>query len=400
METPQPEMLRFKLEQVGDELILRRRTGFIGVGVFVLVWLTFWTFGCVHLVRTLLVQPTPVQFLFAVPFWAAWVFAAWLLVQSFLGFEQIRIGPESLEVTTLFGRRRAPIDELRGVSRELKVVQGKRGETTQSFLKIAMAGEPISLGEGVSDEELEWLASVIRRQLNAWDPERTFETSQASLLKSSPRIEVLSPASGAPKPPSDCRIERSEDWDGTTYTRRGRFSLFTLAGITIAAVFWNGIVGIFILQQVQHFNWFMLFFMIPHEIIGLGIIVSWILVLVNPFRAERWTIGNGEVAARTSLFGLGWTRRWDPHDVGRVELRHNQKPPKRLFPTIETQEESYCRLALIGRDGADRLRIDALTEGDARWLGGEFCRLLKGSLSEPARDLVPQASLYDRWLDS
>ncbi len=111
-------------------------------------------------------------------------------------------------------------------------------------------------------------------------------------------------------------------------------------------------------------------------------------------------IGTSEVEARASFFGLGRTRRWDPLELGHIELRESAGSPRRFFAIDGRAEESGCSLALVGQEGEDMLRIDALTEGEARWLGGEFCSLLKGCLKGPA--IAPQAveSMYDRWLDS
>ncbi len=165
-------------------------------------------------------------------------------------------------------------------------------------------------------------------------------------------------------------------------------------------MFWNGIVGIFVLQLIEKFQWFLFLFMIPHEIIGVRIFAEWLATLCRPFRAERWVIGSSEVQARLSFCGLGRTRRWDPHELGHIELRENAGGPKRFFTFDGHAAEVDCALALVGHQGEDMFRIDALTEGEARWLGGEFCSLLKGCLKEPAT--VPQAveSLYDPWLDS
>jgi hypothetical protein len=394
-----PPRNSFKVKKEGDRLVLRRRTGIRGVGVFILVWLTFWTFGCVQLSTSLVREPSLRSLLFLALFWAGWCFAIWLLLQSFLGFEQLAISPDHLELRTLFTRRSLPADEFRGLTLDRKEIQDGRRETTQPVLKIVMQGEPLLLGQGLDEDELRWMAGLIGQHLGSRASGLETESPPASALKSSARIEVLSPLFGVPGRPSDSRIERFEDWDGTTFRRRGRISFLDLAGLTLMCLFWNGVVGVFILEQIRHFKWFLFFFMMPHELIGLGLIVSWLATLVRPFRDERWVFSSGEITARWSLFGISLKRSWDPGEVCQVELRQGQARRRPWFTTSEGEPGRDCSLVLLGGDGSDLLRIASLTEGEARWLGGEICLLLKDSLKAPAAEPGPVESLYDRWLD-
>ncbi len=284
MDIARPLNCRFRVDQDDDELVLRRRTGSLAVGLFLVLWLSVWTVGVVFLTRDLIRQPSLLHVLWALPFWAAWIFASCLLLGSFLGFEQLRIGAHGIEHRSLFARRFVPLDEVMGIALDFRVVTSDRGrsKTTQPVLKIVATGKPLDVGQGVGDEELKWLGSLIQEHIQSLIPQRTLEHRLKTSLKSSPRIEVLSPESRVPKPPSDCSIERVDDRDGTTFVRRGQFRFTDLAGITLSCMFWNGIVGIFVLQLIEEFQWFLFLFMIPHEVIGLLILAGWLATSAVP----------------------------------------------------------------------------------------------------------------------
>ena len=115
----------------------------------------------------------------------------------------------------------------------------------------------------------------------------------------------------------------------------------------------------------------------------------------------------GEITARFSIFfGLGRPQRIEAKSVDRVELRKNARIRKwLLFPRShqEQQGDAPYSLGLVGREGQDLLIIDALTEGEARWMGGQMCELLKGSLPKAGKTSAPPSRasdpLWDRELD-
>ena len=99
MDIARPLNCRFRVDQDDDELVLQRRTGSLGGSLFLALWLSGWTVGCVFLTRDLIRQPSLLHVLLALAFWSAWIFAAYTLLQLLFGFEQLRIG----------ARHRAPI---------------------------------------------------------------------------------------------------------------------------------------------------------------------------------------------------------------------------------------------------------------------------------------------------
>ena len=75
-----PSKCSFRVEQSGDVLSLRRRTGSYSGAFFITIWLIGWTVGCIALAGLVAKQPTIQHLLFAIPFWASWFFAAAMLV--------------------------------------------------------------------------------------------------------------------------------------------------------------------------------------------------------------------------------------------------------------------------------------------------------------------------------
>jgi hypothetical protein len=92
----------------------------------------------------------------------------------------------------------------------------------------------------------------------------------------------------------------------------------------------------------------------------------------------------------TPFFGLGGTQRIEAKSVGRVELRKNASIPRELlWRSYQEQDgDAPYSLGLVGREGQDLLVIAALTEGEARWIGGQLCELLRGSLPKPGETSV------------
>src|SRR5271166_110726 len=105
------------------------------------------------------------------------------------------------------------------------------------------------------------------------------------------------------------------------------------------------------------------------------------------------------------LFGLGRPQRIEAKSVGRVELRKNAHIPKGLVRRSYQEEwgDAPYSLGLVGWEGQDLLIIAALTEGEARWMGGQICELLKGALPKAGKTSAPPSRasdpLWDRELD-
>ncbi len=396
MEAFGPPGVRFSMEQVGDDLVLRRRTGSFAAAVFLLAWQAVWTVACVALVIRAVRDPTLEHAMFAVPFLVAWLVVFVFLLQVTIGFERLRVGSLGLEHSTLAGRRRVPLAEVKGISHCWEIIKDEDGERTRHSLVVETLGRPIPIGAGLDEQGRRWLADRLLDHLGALAPTRSFGHHTGETSKPEVQVEVLGDDGPIPGPPSDCSLRLHADGDRAEFVKRGTIRLKVLGGITCATLFWNGGVGVFVINLMEHFDWGSFLFLIPFLAVGVGLFAFWLLALLSPLWVERWKIGPREVSARWSLLGLGRIRRSNFEEIGQVELRRDAPEPGKVG------DEPYS-VAFASIDGRDLIVLSSLTEGEGRWVGGIASERLKGwlpkgrSRSSPVRD--DQAVLWDHELD-
>jgi hypothetical protein len=406
VEVANPVKRQVHVEEVGDDLVLCRRTGSESARRLAPLGLTFWTVGCVGIAVLVAFEPTADNIILAQPFWSMCLFMAIWLVRVDFGSESLRIGPDGLEYRSRalvpLRERHVPLREIRGIAHYSRVVDGERGRTEHGLM-IETLGKPVRFGQGVGRMERPWLAGLLHRHLQALVPDRTIEHRLEGAEEKAVQIEVMRPERAIPKAPSDSKVQSRTDWDRLDVLRRGSFHLAALGVVTFVNLLGNGCVAAFVTQTVKHFHWSLCLFLIPFVIIGLGMFLVWWAVLLDPFRVERWSIGPGEIRTRHSILGMGLSRCYDAEELGWIELRKRARGRElRLTPQGDEADTPYS-LGLVGRDGRDRLVIDGLTEGEARWVGGLAYHALKGWLPKdggsvpPPRD--PAASLWDREID-
>jgi hypothetical protein len=350
-----------------------------------------------------------VNVLFGIPFWIGWVFLLVLFAWAVFGIEQVSIGADGVHyrVSALvtLRRRHFPLEEIRGISEisTYRVDKTRHLESAYS-LKLATLSTPLIIFQGLDAMERAWLLERIHAHLQGLLP--GLATPLVQKESDASEVEVLRAEASPVAPPAENAIRLREEWDRTEFLRRRPFSLALLGVITSTSLFWNSIVGIFIFQLTREFNLFLFLFLIPFEVVGAGMVLSWCAVLLAPVTAERWTIGAGEVAARFSILGMGWSSRFDVGELDRIELRKNARSRVSWYPrgAWEDPREKPYTLVLVGGEGLDLLAIDDLTEGECRWLGSRFGALLKDSLpkQKPGRVAPAPASevLWDRELDA
>jgi hypothetical protein len=356
---------------------------------FLVAWETVWTFGCVMLVRQALDQATLEHILFAIPFLAAWVFVALVVTYMLSGFETIEVGPDGLEYCWgLLGlalwHRRIPRNEIKGVrSYEHLVEDGEGGTTLCREVKIESIGRALCFGRPIESYECTWLADRINQHLQTLEP-----------VAAAPDDEL----------PSDSTFRRLELWNGVELRQRSRLDLAAIGLSTAICAFWNCIVGIFVLHLTRQFQWFLFLFLIPFELVGLMLLAAWASVITAPITVRRWVLGPEEIEARVAILGLGRTRRLDVSDLGRVEFRKGANPGKRWGKAANQapapEKDSPFAVALLDHDDCERLVIEGLTEGEARWLHRTFCETYQGALARPVPRTAPSTQgLWDRELD-
>lgn len=388
---PPPSGTKVRFAQAADSLVLQRRTGSIGAGAFMLLWLCGWTVGCVFLVNEVLTKRSPEMILFSVPFLAAWFFVAAMVVCNFAGFEELRIDRDGVHYRwgagRALGHRSAPVETVRQVGRFAGLADSDSGYRPEG-LRIETSGKPIRFAKGASNDELRWMADAIRRQVYALSPgAMTPPTAVGPVAQATPArtaappVEILQPPSAPPAPPPDAKLQLRRELNQTEFYRRGAAipAGVGVAGLTFVLLFWNGIVSVFVWQLVKDFQWFLALFLVPFVAVGLGILGGWLAMVTSPFWRTSWVFRPGFVAKRFSIFGIGRTKEYELGPLARLELRRTTGRRKLVRRTGEDEvgDRQYA-LALVKRDGADLIEIAPLTEGEGRWMAAELFRDFRG----------------------
>jgi hypothetical protein len=228
----------------------------------------------------------------------------------------------------------------------------------------------VRFAKGIDPTEAAWLAETINTCLDSMAPHRAALVDWPLAQDSSADTDVLvfQPSRDRCLQPSDSRWKLQRDRRSLDFTCRGRWSLAAIAMLMFLNLFWNGIVGVFIVQLVKDFEWFLALFLLPFEAIGLGLLMGLLYACTAPLWGVTYCLQFGHLERR--LWGplYGSTRTWAFDELDHVEISrpgfdHNlvEIPPKR-FGTGD------YRLRLL--DVADRRRgtIDGLTRGESLWI--------------------------------
>jgi len=416
MDLARPLKCSVVVDEQDDKLVLRRRSLMMpaGMAAVMTIFLVPWTAGCISMAVQLARQPTLELIFGGTGFGVSWIVLVGVLLWACFGVERLGLGPEGLHYRSsalvTFKERLIPLDEIRGISEHSSTTVTEDGETQTTLgLRLVTWGTPLLFLQGVEARERLWVAERLRDQFQRLLPGKTIPW----LKKESFEAERLPLLRSTPEPPSDSAIRLRPAWDQTEFIRSGKLGLAHLAWLGFAAIFWNSILGGFLVALMREFNWFLLVLLVPYGVIGAGLVVGFGAVLLAPFRIERWTIGPSEIAARYSIHGVVRTCRIDVADLGRIDLRKNARSRwwHSLLGWWERQVGCWERqaadrpytLVLVGKEEQDLLAVDDLTEGEGQWMGCQLRERLRGSLPKPATQDYPPGSadalLWDRELD-
>ena len=210
------------------------------------------------------------------------------------------------------------------------------------------------------------------------------------------------------------------DFDTIEFKRRGRWTA-GLIGTLFVAAFWNGIVGVFVCslfgvigaydnepsapdaaavqtadnpeadqsvvkndqglfdslkdkhmivndKPASFFGrewWIMFCFLIPFEIIGLGMIWAFLAQLLAPFTTQSWTFNSNKAVRKKTLFGFPFIRRFDMMEFSYLEIHHYQY-----------QSSNKDELTFYDRNDRKILTIKNLNRAEARWIANEVLTML------------------------
>ncbi len=397
--SPAPVKPRVKVDAVGDELVLRWRSGNTCALLFLMVWMTMWTAGCVMMLHKLLTNFEWEIALFATPFFAAWVAVACVIIGLLFGRERLVISRHDLRHTwqalITLSDRTVPLEEVALASADRITSTDSDGDTTvEGVINIETIGQPVQFAKGIADDEAAWLAETINTCFDRLAPNRAALTDIEAVhdaaggkseieapiangeetANTADEALVFQPSRNRREQPSDSRWRLTRGGRAVQFTHRGRTSLADMAGLTFVNLFWNGIVGVFVYQLFKDFQWFLALFLVPFEIIGLVMIISWLYAISSPLWGVCYTIRFGSIE-RTIWGPVYRSRRtWEFDRLSQIEItepgfsvKKIEIPPKRL-------SKGDFRITLI--DDTDRAvtSIDALTEGEALWMADVLMR--------------------------
>lgn len=377
-----PQRLTVRIDDSGESLRLVHNSRRWSAVVFLTQWLIGWTVGCVFLTGLVIREPKLFNFLFAVPFWASWLFVFARLIQILFQREEFAIGPQGVtffrRVFALIKRREISLPEIKDIATYQRIVDSESGQC-ESGLELRTLGQPLRFAEGLSEPELAWLQYMLRERLARL--RQTYHVAEPAAESDivHPTAERLSISDGSPiQPPSDCGWHRTDDFDAVVFSHRGRLSLSNIALLLFITVFWNGIVSVFVCEllglgdQPQGAEWWgLFFFLIPFEAIGLAIFAGLIIALVEPVRRMTWRVGRSDVMCHLSWLGFGptWTyliEGLDRLDLSSTEGKDDRENPRQILSW--KPRGATFRLSLIDKSNCEVCTIDALTEGEACWM--------------------------------
>lgn len=149
-------------------VISYKATGMIGAKIFLMVWLTFWTFGCVMIGSGIFTEHEIGLVLFAIPFFAAEVAVIGILLWMFFGKTYFHFRDSSLmtrRVLFFWKREKHILQSDIEVVRQIK--DGGEGEDSFPSWGLVMEGERnIKILSKQEIEKSSWLGPIIAEWAN------------------------------------------------------------------------------------------------------------------------------------------------------------------------------------------------------------------------------------------
>lgn len=385
-EPAQPAELTTEFAQHASGFVFQKNRGG-GPGCFLLLWLTGWTVGCVVLVGVAFQDPS--MLLFATPFWAAWIAAACFLIWIYFGKEVLVLKSDKAlflrQAIITLSTREVPREEVRS----FRECRSKHQENDEYLWGIEMKtlGKPVRFAFRLPGRERAWLIYQMNQSLEASNEQLiTVGAERETGRPASVMTNIgLMPEHTLDEPPSDCTWSRKEGPE-PAFSQRGAISYSALFGLLFINAFWNGIVSVFVValfggMQVDGVPegagwWGMFVFLIPFEVIGLGMFAALVLVLAEPFRTTRWLFERYRISRFSKWPMVARSKQWELAGLGRIELRGAGKEQNRPMSSLNlpSPDQGDFKLAFVTGDNRDLCYMDGLSKGEALWIAGVLLR--------------------------
>lgn len=418
------------IRREGDVVTITRDHRSGCVALFMGVWLTGWTAGCCALTWALIAGQGNIPWLFPIPFYLGEIAGIAAFVGALTHKEYLRLDRDGLTIwhsaIVRWNKKTIPLDEIDSISAGERTSTSDNEPSIVPYLKVEGANPSFPWLENTSPDDLQEAAQELGDCLK--------------LLK------ATTPPSKSvePKRPSECRWTRefSFENDCLTLTRREPFQLGATLTIFGIAAFWNSIVGVFVgvlFGWVKPDNgnpqgiewWFLFFFLIPFEAIGVGFICAVVYTAMLPLWRESWRLYRNRMVRRISLFGIGTETVFENIDFDRLDCLPEEKeskgspgdanssapehpaqgnlapfspsdsslpttaaepkkPPMTFFPDgqpIEVNRPAevpvnHWKLAFVKRDQSALVEWKGLSFGEAQWLGSVVLETRSGWFAE------------------
>ena len=316
-------------------------------------------------------EPGLFSLLFALPFWAAWLFVAGMLIWQLFGRELIQVDQDGIYFERYawirISQRAIPRKEILGFDK-CKSLHTENDEHLWG-IEARTVDKPLRFLFDLPTHELIWLIHRFNE----------FYGTQSTYLdpKPQPLHEVLSLDNSLAEPPSDCRWELERDSQAIHFRRRGRINWVSLLVSLFVCVFWNGIVSVFLLcllglapmeQPLGNGEWWgLFFFLIPFEIIGACLLFVFLRNLFQPLHVTAWKVTSNFLVGYSSwpIATFRKTRKIDRWD--RIELRESDGKSNWSFSSPRVSGDNFS-LVLLDTKDTDCCTIVDLTQGEARWM--------------------------------
>ncbi|MFO0913614.1 MAG: hypothetical protein U0795_11705 [Pirellulales bacterium] len=386
-EPARPLKPQVKYSETADTLILHRRNRGGCVAIFLAVWLTGWTLGCIAMAVAIIAKPSLGMVAFGIPFWVAWLFVAGMWTWMTFGTETLVLGPATatcLRTAIIkLSSRSIPRSECVRFQR-CEGIQNDNGRGAPG-IELQTLGQPLRIMYGVAEDELAWLLFQLNNFIGYVPPvedrRQAAELIGSAVAAPEPEVDIeLTDDQTLPTPPSDSAWRLDDDGWTFTLSRRGRLNMALTGGLLFATLFWNGIVSVFVLlllgvmptdKPPQGKEWWgLFFFLIPFELIGLVLLLAFLSVVLAPWRKTRWRFDRDQLVRLSSLLAFQRTKTWPLTSPVRLELRSGPDVSlRRSQPTLGSHADSSWSVVLVAEDGTDVCAIEELTEGEGRWIG-------------------------------
>lgn len=383
-EPPRPEALRSKLLDDGSTMIVEVREGSIVLAVFLGVWLTFWTIGCVALIQKCIAGPTFESILFGVPFWASWIAVSFAVLASLFSRSRLAFSDWGLQYESSILRpvwqANVPLHELRS-ARVLEELDGD-GDRTSS-IQVLTTGRHVLFGPSLPEREKEWLAfrfnEFIRLRQQVLEIKPLTSGGQADCRN----VPALRDSTWRRIDAATQDFSRLGEPDSVVLEHCGRWNVSTILGLLFLNSFWNGITASITWQALRGnvpvddaFPVPLWLFLLPFQLVGCGMLLALLAAVVAPWTTTRWTFRPGAIRVTSTVLGFCWSDVQQPirGEILHGAVRDDLKRPRRFgFPDrsrSDNRDGTSWGLLLTNDQSHEVCSLSGLTLAEAMWLKG------------------------------